>query len=124
MIELPPIGRIRTPITSTSDAPRQGSNEDIEGTIELDSEYEAGLAGIDAGDSLLVVWFAHEADRSLLRLDRGERRGVFSSRSPARPNPIVITTVEVLEVDGPSVTVRGVDMVDGSPVLDLKVPLE
>ncbi|MGM0398341.1 MAG: tRNA (N6-threonylcarbamoyladenosine(37)-N6)-methyltransferase TrmO, partial [Halobacteriota archaeon] len=124
MIELSPIGRVRTPIATTSEAPRQGSNDAIEGTIELDSEYEPGLAGIEAGDSLLVVWFAHEADRSLLRLDRVEGRGVFSSRSPARPNPIVITTVEVLEMDGSTLTVRGVDMVDNSPVLDLKVPLD
>lgn len=124
MIELSPIGHVRTPITSTSEAPRQGTNQAIEGTIELDPEYEAGLAGIEAGDSLLVVWFAHEADRSLLRLDRDVPRGVFSSRSPARPNPIVLTTVEILDIDGPMVTVRGVDMLDGSPVLDLKVPLD
>lgn len=115
---------MRTPIESTDDAPRQGRNEAIEGTIELDPEYEDGLAGIEPGDSLLVVWFAHEADRSLLRLDRDEPRGVFSSRSPARPNPIVLTTVEVLAVDGTTVRVRGVDMLDGSPVLDLKVPLD
>lgn len=124
MIELRPIGSIRTPIHETGEAPRQGMNEDIEGTIELEPEYEPGLGGIEAGDSLLVVWFAHEADRSLLRLDRGDERGVFSSRSPARPNPIVLTTVDVLTVDGPSIRVRGVDMLDGSPVLDLKVPLE
>lgn len=124
MIELSPIGRVRTPIETTDDAPRQGSNEAIEGTIELEPEYEAGLAGIEAGDSLLVVWYAHEADRSLLRLDRDEPRGVFSSRSPARPNPIVLTTVEVLAVEGSTLTVRGVDMIDGSPVLDLKVPLD
>ncbi|UWG47779.1 tRNA (Thr-GGU) A37 N-methylase [Halanaeroarchaeum sp. HSR-CO] len=124
MIELSPIGRVRTPITATSEAPRQGSNDDIEGTIELESEYEAGLAGIEAGDSLIVVWFAHEADRTLLRLDRIEGRGVFASRSPARPNPIVLTTVEVLAMDGSTLTVRGVDMVDKSPVLDLKVPLD
>lgn len=124
MIEISPIGRVRTPIATTDDAPRQGRNEAVEGTIELDPEYEAGLAGIEAGDSLLVVWFAHDSDRSLLRLDRDEPRGVFSSRSPARPNPIVLTTVEVLAVDGPTVTVRGVDMLDGSPVLDLKVPLD
>lgn len=124
MIELRPIGSVRTPIEDPSDAPRQGMNEDIEGTIELDPEYEPGIGGIEAGDSLLVVWYAHEADRSLLQLDRGDDRGVFTSRSPARPNPIVLTTVDVLSVDGSSIRVRGVDMLDGSPVLDLKVPLD
>lgn len=124
MVDLTPIGRMRTPITNTSDAPRQGTNEAIEGTIELDPEYEPGLAGLEPGDSLLVVWFAHEADRSLLQLDWAEERGVFTSRSPARPNPIVLTTVEVLSVDGSTIEVQGVDMLDGSPVLDLKVPLD
>ncbi|MFB6093710.1 MAG: tRNA (N6-threonylcarbamoyladenosine(37)-N6)-methyltransferase TrmO [Halanaeroarchaeum sp.] len=123
-MELEPIGRVQTPIERTSDAPRQGTNESIEGTIEVDPAYEAGLYGLEAGDELVVVWFAHEADRSLLRLDRGPDRGVFTSRSPARPNPIVLTTVEVLAVDGTSIRVRGVDMLDGSPVLDLKTPLD
>ncbi|AKH97754.1 tRNA (N6-threonylcarbamoyladenosine(37)-N6)-methyltransferase TrmO [Halanaeroarchaeum sulfurireducens] len=124
MVDLSPIGRIRTPIEETSDAPRQGQNASIEGTIELDPAYEPGLAGVEAGDQLLVVWFAHEADRTLLELDRVEGRGVFSSRSPARPNPIGLTTVEVVAIDGADVQVRGVDMLDGSPVLDLKVPLD
>lgn len=124
MIELAPIGRVRTPIATTDDAPRQGMNEAIEGTIELEAEYEPGLNGLETGDDILVVWFADQADRSLLQLDRGDERGVFTSRSPARPNPIVLTTVEVLAIDGPTVSVRGVDMIDGSPVLDLKVPLD
>lgn len=128
MIELAPIGRVRTPIATTDDAPRQGMNEAIEGTLELDAKYEPGLAGLETGDDILVVWFADQADRSLLQLDRGNERGgergVFTSRSPVRPNPIVITTVEVLAIDGPTVSIRGVDMIDGSPVLDLKVPLD
>ena len=124
MVDLSPIGRIRTPIEETGEAPRQGQNESIGGTIELDPAYESGLAGVEAGDQLLVVWFAHEADRTLLELDRVEGRGVFSSRSPARPNPIGLTTVEVVAIDGADVQVRGVDMLDGSPVLDLKVPLD
>lgn len=123
MIELEPIGIVHTPIETADDAPRQGRNETIQGTIEIDAAYEPGLAGIEAGDSLLVVWFADGADRSLLRLDREEARGVFASRSPARPNPIALTTVDVLSIDGRTIAVRGVDMFDGSPVLDLKVPL-
>lgn len=125
MIELSPIGVAHTPIETTADAPRQGLLETIEGTIELDPEYEPGLMGYGPGDDLLVVWFADEADRSLLRVTKGgPERGVFHSRSPARPNPICLTVVEVVEVDGPRVRVRGVDMLDGSPVLDLKVPID
>lgn len=124
MVELEPIGTVRTPIERTEDAPRQGTNDSIEGTIEIDEGYEPGLAGIEPGDSVLVIWFADSADRSLLRLDRREERGVFASRSPARPNPIALTVVEVLAVEGPSIAVRGVDMLDGTPILDLKVPLD
>lgn len=124
MVELEPIGTIHTPIESTSDAPRQGMNESIEGTIELYDEYVAGLDGYEPGEKTVVLWFAADADRSLLTLDRRNDTGVFHSRSPARPNPIAITTVEVRSIDGGTVAVTGVDMLDGSPLLDLKVPLD
>ncbi|MFB6124892.1 MAG: tRNA (N6-threonylcarbamoyladenosine(37)-N6)-methyltransferase TrmO [Halanaeroarchaeum sp.] len=123
MIELEPIGTVHTPIETTEDAPRQGMLDDIEGTIELEAAYAAGLDGYEPGEEILVVWFADRADRSLLRVDKRGNRGVFRSRSPARPNPIVLTTVEIVAIEGPRLTVRGVDMLDGSPVLDLKVPL-
>ncbi|MFB6070764.1 MAG: tRNA (N6-threonylcarbamoyladenosine(37)-N6)-methyltransferase TrmO [Halanaeroarchaeum sp.] len=122
-MELEPIGRVHTPIETTDDAPRQGLLEDIEGTIELEPQYAEGLDGYEPGDEVVVIWFANEADRSLLRVDKRDDRGVFTSRSPARPNPICLTTVEIVSIDGPNLEVRGVDMLDGSPVLDLKVPL-
>ncbi|WP_458190181.1 tRNA (N6-threonylcarbamoyladenosine(37)-N6)-methyltransferase TrmO [Haladaptatus sp. NG-WS-4] len=124
MIELEPIGTVHTPIQTTDDAPRQGTLDDIEGTIELDEEYAKGLDGYEPGDEVLIVWFADRASRSLLRVEKRGSRGVFKSRSPARPNPIALTAVEIVTIDGPRLTVRGVDMLDGSPVLDLKVPLD
>ncbi|MFB6082349.1 MAG: tRNA (N6-threonylcarbamoyladenosine(37)-N6)-methyltransferase TrmO [Halanaeroarchaeum sp.] len=124
MVECTPIGTVRTPIATTDDAPRQGMHEDIEGTVEVREEYVDGLAGFEPGTEMVVVWFADRADRSLLRADKRDGRGVFATRSPARPNPICLTTVEVLAIDGGTVSVRGVDMLDGSPVLDIKVPLE
>jgi len=124
MIDLAPIGRVRSSIETTDDAPRQGLLEDIEGTIELESQYVEGLTGYEVGDEVLVVWFADDADRSLLRLDKREGRGVFNSRSPSRPNPICLTTVDILAIDDGTLRVSGVDMLDGSPVLDLKVPLD
>lgn len=123
MIELPPIGSVSTPIETTEDAPSQGVKADIPGTIEIDPEYESALQGIEVGDDIVVVWYADEADRSLRILDKVPDRGVFNSRSPARPNPIVITTCTVTSRSGTSIDVRGVDMLDGSPVLDLKAPL-
>lgn len=118
-----PIGTAHTPFASTADAPRQGFLEDVAGSIELDPAYADGLSGLATGDDVLVVWFADRADRSVLTLDR-DGRGVFSTRSPARPNPICLTTCEIVAIEGPTVSVRGVDMLDGSPVLDLKRPLE
>jgi tRNA-Thr(GGU) m(6)t(6)A37 methyltransferase TsaA len=118
-----PIGTARTPLETSDDAPRQGFLADVEGTIELDPAYGAGLSGVEPGDDVLVVWFADRADRSVLALDR-DGRGVFATRSPARPNPICLTECAVLAVDGPSLSVRGVDMLDGSPVLDLKRSLD
>ena len=118
-----PIGTAHTPFETTDDAPRQGFLEDVDGTIELEPAYADGLSGLVPGHDVLVVWFADRADRSVLTLDR-DGRGVFATRSPARPNPICLTTCEVLALDGGSLDVRGVDMLDGSPVLDLKRPLE
>lgn len=123
MIELEPIGSVSTPIETTEEAPSQGVKADIPGTIEIDSEYESALQGIEVGDKIVIVWYADEADRSLRVLDKVPGRGVFNSRSPARPNPIVITTCKVTSISGTDIEVRGVDMLDGSPVLDLKAPL-
>ncbi|MFB6086288.1 MAG: tRNA (N6-threonylcarbamoyladenosine(37)-N6)-methyltransferase TrmO [Halodesulfurarchaeum sp.] len=123
VISLEPIGTVRTPIRTTQEAPSQGLKDDIRGTISIRPEYEQGLQGIEAGDELVVVWFADRADRDLLVLDKVPGRGVFNSRSPARPNPIVITTCTVTDVDGATIGIRGVDMLDGSPVLDLKATL-
>ena len=123
MPDCDPIGTARTPFETSDDAPRQGFLGDVEGTIELESVYAPGLSGIDTGDDVLVVWFADRADRSVLALDR-DGRGVFATRSPARPNPVCLTTCEVVAAGDASLDVRGVDMLDGSPVLDLKRPID
>ena len=124
MIEVTPIGTIETPYETTGDAPRQGTNTDTVGIIRIDEEYVDGLSGVEGGDRLIVVWFADEADRSLLRVDRRDNRGVFKTRSPARPNPICLTTWVGRWVGDDFLEVEGVDMRDGSPVLDLKPPLD
>ncbi|MEF8771036.1 SAM-dependent methyltransferase [Halodesulfurarchaeum sp.] len=123
MIEITPIGSVSTPIKTTDEAPSQAVKADISGTIEIDPEYESALQGIEVGYDIVVVWYADEADRSLRVLDKVSDRGVFNSRSPARPNPIVITTCTVTDLSGTNIKVQGVDMLDGSPVLDLKAPL-
>jgi tRNA-Thr(GGU) m(6)t(6)A37 methyltransferase TsaA len=117
-----PIGTVSTPFETTSEAPSQGFQTDAEGVVRVSDEYADGLSGFDA-PAVVVVWWADRADRSVLTLDRDPSRGVFTSRSPARPNPVCITECEVLGVDSGELRVRGVDMADGSPVVDLKSSL-
>ncbi|WP_380676653.1 tRNA (N6-threonylcarbamoyladenosine(37)-N6)-methyltransferase TrmO [Salinigranum sp. GCM10025319] len=121
-MECDPIGIVSTPFETTSEAPSQGFHEDAAGVVHLDEAYAAGLSGFDAS-SVVIVWWADRADRSVLTLDRDPSRGVFTSRSPARPNPVCITECDVIDVEGSTLRVRGVDMVDGSPVIDLKASL-
>ncbi|RKD97960.1 tRNA (N6-threonylcarbamoyladenosine(37)-N6)-methyltransferase TrmO [Halopiger aswanensis] len=122
-LECEPIGVVRTPFETPADAPRQGLETDLEGEIVLAPEYERALEGLAAKKTVEVVWHADRVERSALRVRDGER-GVFSTRAPQRPNPICVTTCDVLAVEPPRVTVAGVDMVDDTPVLDLKPSLE
>jgi tRNA-Thr(GGU) m(6)t(6)A37 methyltransferase TsaA len=124
-MECDPIGTVHTPFETTSEAPRQGIHGDAEGLVELDPAYHEGLTGFD-GDRVVVVWWADRADRSVLTLARDPDRGVFTSRSPARPNPVCVTECAVEAVDPAAgrLDLRGVDMADGSPVIDLKAPLD
>lgn len=124
MLDISPIGRVRTEFTESNRPPNQGYKADAPGTIELDSEFARGVVDFDPGDTVLVIWWASDADRDELTVEKAEGRGVFTTRSPARPNPICITPCEIRGVDGPTLTVRGVDMTDGAPVLDLKPPLD
>jgi tRNA-Thr(GGU) m(6)t(6)A37 methyltransferase TsaA len=114
-----PIGTVSTPFETTSEAPSQGFQGDAEGVVRVHDEFAAGLSGFDA-PSVVIVWWADRADRSVLTLDRDPSRGVFTSRSPARPNPVCLTECDVIDADDRRLRVRGVDMADGSPVIDLK----
>jgi tRNA-Thr(GGU) m(6)t(6)A37 methyltransferase TsaA len=91
----------------------------------MEEKVLQGLHGIHAGDKLFVMCWFHMADRETLRVHpRGDsaipKRGVFATRSPDRPNPIGLSLVDVLAVEGPILKVRGLDAVDGTPVVDLK----
>jgi tRNA-Thr(GGU) m(6)t(6)A37 methyltransferase TsaA len=120
-----PIGFIRSPYRETSAIPKGlGAKHDAEGAIELLREFEPGLKDIEGFSHLFVLWEFDRADGFDLvaRPPTDEKRphGVFSTRSPRRPNPIGLTVVELLQRDGPALHVRGVDMLDGTPVLDIK----
>jgi tRNA-Thr(GGU) m(6)t(6)A37 methyltransferase TsaA len=117
-ITLRPIGVVRSPYATPLDAPRQGEFAMKEAILDLEERYQAGLAGIEPGARLLVVWWAHLADRETL--SRPGSDGVFSMRTPHRPNPICVSEVEVVLVEGPRLTVLGLEATDGTPILDLK----
>ena len=120
-----PIAYARTPFTDTKQIPKGfGAEHPHEGVIELLPEFEAGLFDIDGFSHLYVLWaFDRSTDFDLIAHPPADDRrphGVFATRSPRRPNPIALTTVRLLRHDGPRLHVRGVDMLDGTPVLDIK----
>jgi tRNA (adenine37-N6)-methyltransferase len=118
------IGHARTPFSELSEIPKgPGTQHVATGTIELLPEFAEGLTDIEGFSHLFIIWvFDHSEGWALLGTPPGETtpHGVFATRSPYRPNPIAQTVVELLGRDGPKLTVRGVDMLDGTPVLDIK----
>ena len=116
------IGVAHTPYGTTDDAPHQGFADDAEATVEVYEPYADGLAGVEDVVRLLVVYWADAADRESLRGDDGV--GAFARRTPNRSNPLSVCTCTLLERDGRRLRVRGLDAVDGSPVVDLKPALQ
>jgi len=118
------IGHARTPFRELSEIPKgPGTQHVATGTIELLPEFEEGLTDIEGFSHLFILWiFDRSEGWALLGNPPGEitPHGVFATRSPYRPNPIAQTTVELLGRDGAKLTVRGVDMLDGTPILDIK----
>lgn len=123
-IVLRPIGVVHSPHNSRDDVPRGlGTRHDAEGTFEIFPDFAAGLADIEGFSHLYALWiFDRSEGYELLGRNPtdGLEHGVFATRSPKRPNPLALTVVELLGRDGPALHVRGVDMLDGSPIVDLK----
>ncbi len=124
MISFEPIGFVRSPYTDTHQVPRGlGAKHDTEGVLEILSQFEAGLTDIEGFSHLFVLWmFDRSKGFELMGMPPADNRphGVFATRSPKRPNPIGLTVVELLRREGVSLHVRGVDMLDGTPLLDIK----
>ena len=123
-ITMRPIAKVRTPFAETEQIPKgPDAKHEAEGIIELDPAFEPGLQDIEGFSHLYVLWLFHRADGyDLIAHPPSDDRphGVFASRSPRRPNPIGLTVVQLLRRNGTQLYVRGVDMLDGSPVLDIK----
>lgn len=119
-----PIATVRTPFVETSQIPKgPDARHDAEGVIELRPNLEPGLQDIEGFSHLYVIWLFHRVEGFDLTAhppSDDRPHGVFATRSPRRPNPIGLTVVELLRRDGRSLHVRGVDMLDGTPVLDIK----
>lgn len=117
-----PIGHVRSAVKRRR-PPGDWSSE--LSVIELEESYVDGLVGLEAGQRLLIIFHLHlAAPGPLLQHPRGDTRealrGVFALRSPQRPNPIGSTEVELLEIRGSILRVRGLDALDGTPLLDIK----
>jgi tRNA (adenine37-N6)-methyltransferase len=118
------IGTMRTPFAQTGEIPKgPDARHEEEGVIEIDPAYEAGLQDVEGFSHLYVLWHFHRVDGfDLVAHPPSDDRphGVFATRSPRRPSPIGLTVVQLLSRDGCRLHVRGVDMLDGTPVLDIK----
>jgi len=119
-----PIGFVSSPYKNASEIPKGlGAKHEADGVLRILPEFEPGLTDIEGFSHLIVIW---EFDRSsgfeLLGTPPSDNRphGVFATRSPRRPNPIGLTTVELLRREGVELRVRGVDMLNGTPILDIK----
>ena len=133
MFRMDPIGTVRSPYTETSQIPKgMGATHQAEGILEVLPIYEAGLTDIEGFSHLYVLWvFDRVTGYDLMAAPPSDTRphGVFATRSPRRPNPIGLTVVKLLRREGYSLHVCGVDMLDGTPILDIKpylssIPIE
>lgn len=117
------IGIIRTPFASRDECPRRGSLDGPVCRLVLDPPFVPGLAGLDAHSHVEVLYWMHLARRDLIRQvprAHGQLSGTFALRSPVRPNPIAVSGCLLVGIEGDTVLVRGLDCVDGTPLIDLK----
>lgn len=122
------IGRVSNDIRSLAEAPKGYDESDRTGYLEIFPEYREGLEGIEAGQTILVLFWLHESSRDILKVhprgnEANPKRGVFSTRSPVRPNPIGVSELEVLEIEGTRLWVKGLDVVDTTPIIDIKMKI-
>lgn len=127
--ELRPIGRVRSALVDRDLAPKQGDEGSPEAWLVFDEAVRDGLRDIEPGSVVIVLTWLDRARRDVLRVHpRGDpanpRQGVFSTRSPDRPNPIGLHRVEVLEIEGERFLVRDLEALDGTPILDVKPVLD
>lgn len=123
-VVLTPIGFVHSPLNEDSkEIPFQSFASEIEGDIEIKEEFEKGLEGIDGFSHLTIIFYLHKNKKTKLMtvpLMETDERGIFGTRSPSRPNHIGVSTVRLLSREGRNLKVKGLDIFDGTPVLDIK----
>ncbi|MBN2140057.1 MAG: tRNA (N6-threonylcarbamoyladenosine(37)-N6)-methyltransferase TrmO [Desulfovibrionaceae bacterium] len=127
-MELKAIGTISSSIRERAKCPKQGHEGAPDAWITVKDQYQEAMDGLAPGQEVLILTWLHEADREVLKVrPRGRPenplRGVFSTRSPARPNPIGLHPVRILEVSGNRLHVEPLDAIDQTPVLDIKLSI-
>ena len=120
-----PVGYVRSPYSDTAQVPKGcGAQHEAEGVIEILPEFEEGLQDIEGFSHLFVIWVFDRADEEVRLVGTpptdDRPHGVFATRSPRRPNPLGLTVVRLLGREGGRLRVAGLDMLDSTPVLDLK----
>ena len=117
------IGRIRTPWKTRKDCPKNARESDAVCTVELDPRWADGLKDVATCSHIIVLYWMDKAPRNLVLQvpsHYGIQRGTFALRSPARPNPIALSVVKLLRIDGSKLSVTGLDCLDDTPLLDIK----
>jgi tRNA-Thr(GGU) m(6)t(6)A37 methyltransferase TsaA len=117
------IGRIRTPWSARKECPKNARESDAVCTVELDARWAAGLKDLATCSHVILLYWMDKSPRNLVRQvpsHYGITRGTFALRSPARPNPIAMSVVKLLRIEGGKLSVVGLDCLDGTPLLDIK----
>jgi tRNA-Thr(GGU) m(6)t(6)A37 methyltransferase TsaA len=122
---LRPIGRVESPLTDRETAPKQGDEGTPEAWLVLDPEILPGLLNLTEGQEVILLTWLDRADRNVLQVrPRGDEArplcGVFATRSPDRPNPIGLHTVQIVRIEDNRLLVRRLEALDGTPILDIK----
>jgi tRNA (adenine37-N6)-methyltransferase len=123
-INLKPIGTIHSSLKTPEETPIQTSRSTITGELEVFPEFEAGLEGIEGFSHLILLCYLHQAPEESLLLVKpfldDHTHGIFATRFPHRPNPIGLSVVRLIGRQANRLSIAGLDMLDGTPVLDIK----
>jgi len=122
-MNLKPIGVIYTPFETSEGVPIQSIKSDTLGEVKLSEEYKEGLESLDGFSHIILLYWCHKAGSTSMMVKPyldAKKHGLFSTRAPSRPNPIGLSIVELLKIENSIVRFKGADMLNGSPLLDIK----